>query len=202
LVLLQIRMQGRGGQGAQVAGEVLARAFFRSGRFVQAFSTYGGARRGIPVSTSIRVGDSPIVLRCDIERPDAVVCFDETLIGPAFLAGVSSRTAVLINSSRAPEAFDLGLPLVCTVDGLAIARRAGLGPIVNSAVLGAFARVLGEPDLELLAGVISEFSPAKQEENVASAREAYQSVRGQGPGMPGSAGVLGADGGGARRSAS
>jgi pyruvate ferredoxin oxidoreductase gamma subunit len=179
-------MQGRGGQGAQVAGEVLARAFFRSGRFVQAFSTYGGARRGIPVSSSIRVDERPIVLRCDIEQPDALVCFDETLLGPGFLAGASGRTIVLINSSRGPDAFtDICLPLLFTVDARTIARQAGLGAIVNSAVLGAFARVLGEPELDLLAGVIREFSPTKQEMNVASAREAYRLVRGRGPHDPG-----------------
>ena len=44
--MLQIVIQGRGGQGAQTAGNLLARAFFAEGRQVQAFATYGGARRG------------------------------------------------------------------------------------------------------------------------------------------------------------
>ncbi len=40
--MLQIRMHGRGGQGAQMAAQMLATAFFREGKYVQAFATYGG----------------------------------------------------------------------------------------------------------------------------------------------------------------
>ncbi len=58
--MLEIIIQGRGGQGAQTAGNLLARAFFADGKYVQTFSTYGGARRGGPVSSFIRVDDQPI----------------------------------------------------------------------------------------------------------------------------------------------
>ena len=44
--VLQIIIQGRGGQGAQTAGNLLAMAFFAEGRQVQCFASYGGARRG------------------------------------------------------------------------------------------------------------------------------------------------------------
>jgi len=47
--MLEIIVQGRGGQGAQTAGNLLASAFFAEGRYVQTFATYGGARRGTPV---------------------------------------------------------------------------------------------------------------------------------------------------------
>ena len=56
----QIIIQGRGGQGAQMAGNLLAAAFFAAGRQVQCFATYGGARRGTPVSSFIRVDDRPV----------------------------------------------------------------------------------------------------------------------------------------------
>jgi pyruvate ferredoxin oxidoreductase gamma subunit len=176
--VLELKIQGRGGQGAQLAGEVLATVFFRGGKFVQAFSSYGGARRGTPVSTFIRVDDRPIQLRCDIEEPDAVICFDATLMGPALLAGTKPETVVLVNSARPPEDFaELGFSGLATVDALAIARSLGLGRIVNSAVLGAFARVIGEPDIDFLAGIIREVSPSKQEQNAQSAYEGYRLVR-------------------------
>ena len=57
---------GRGGQGAQTAGNQLARAFFAAGRFVQTFATYGGARRGTPVSVSVRADDNPIRLGSNV----------------------------------------------------------------------------------------------------------------------------------------
>lgn len=176
--MIQLRIQGRGGQGAQMAGEVLATTFFRAGMFVQAFSTYGGARRGTPVATFIRVDDKPVRLRCDIEEPDAVVCFDSTLMVPDLLAGATPQTIVLVNSGRPPEEFaHLGCSRIATVDALAIARANQLGRIVNSAVLGALARLLGQPDIDFLAAVIREMSPSKQEENARSAVDGYRLVK-------------------------
>ena len=58
--MLEIRIHGRGGQGAQVACQILADAFFRQGAWVQAFTAYGGERRGAPVIASLRVADAPI----------------------------------------------------------------------------------------------------------------------------------------------
>ena len=51
--MLQIMIQGRGGQGAQTAGNLLAMAFFDAGKQVQCFASYGGARRGTPVSSTL-----------------------------------------------------------------------------------------------------------------------------------------------------
>ncbi|MBI2318822.1 MAG: 2-oxoacid:acceptor oxidoreductase family protein, partial [Betaproteobacteria bacterium] len=71
--MLQFFIQGRGGQGAQTAGTILAQMFFQEGKEVLVYSTYGGARRGTPVSSSLRIDDKPIRMRCDIENPDAIL---------------------------------------------------------------------------------------------------------------------------------
>ena len=91
--MLQIIIQGRGGQGAQTAGSLLAMAFFAEGREVQSFASYGGARRGTPVSSFIRVDDRPIRVRCDIERADAILCFDASLLEGRLLATAAPRHA-------------------------------------------------------------------------------------------------------------
>ncbi len=176
--MLQLRIQGRGGQGAQLAGEILATAYFREGKYVQAYSTYGGARRGTPVSTFIRVDSAPIRERCDIEEPDAIVCFDPSLLSPALLGGARPDTVVLVNSNRAPSSFcDLGDYRFATLDALAVAQKNDLGRIVNSAVLGAFARVIGSPGIEHLANVVRDVSPRKSEENAGATMDGYRLVR-------------------------
>lgn len=159
--MLQIVIQGRGGQGAQTAGNLLAAAFFAAGREVQCFATYGGARRGTPVSSFLRVADRPIRLRCDIERADAVLCFDPTLLGGALLACCDERTLVVVNSARAPAEFASALPgrRVLSVDALAIAQANALGRIVNSALLGALACALGEPALAVLDATLAAGAP-------------------------------------------
>jgi pyruvate ferredoxin oxidoreductase gamma subunit len=150
--MLQIVIQGRGGQGAQTAGNVLARAFFAQGRQVQAFATYGGARRGTPVSSFIRVDDSPIRLRCDIEKADAILCFDASLLQPPLLARASPQTLIVVNSVHTLAEWRDNLPAyrVMPVDAIAISRSQGLGRIVNSALLGALACAIGAPGLDIL----------------------------------------------------
>ena len=98
--MLEIIIQGRGGQGAQTAGNLLAAAFFAAGRQVQSFASYGGARRGTPVSSFIRVDERPVRLRCDIERADAILCFDASLLEGRLLACADARTLIVVNSAR------------------------------------------------------------------------------------------------------
>ncbi len=179
--MLQIIVNGRGGQGAQTAGNLLADAFFAEGREVQSFASYGGARRGTPVSSYIRVDDAPVRVRCDIEQADAILCFDATLLEARLLAAAGADTLIVVNSARSPGEWAAALPgrRVIPVDALAISRRAGLGRIVNSALLGAFARALGAPALATLERTLGERSPKLHEENIAACEAGYREVGAQ-----------------------
>ncbi len=173
----EILIVGRGGQGAQTAGNQLARAFFAEGQFVQTFATYGGARRGTPVTSSIRVDDKPVRLRCDIECASAMLCFDDTLLDDNFLLRADSETVIVVNSTKSGEEFSaLGNYRIVPVDGRGIARRTELGKVVNSALLGAFVALLDHPDIETMCEVIEQTAPVKQQQNLAACRQAYQQI--------------------------
>jgi len=174
--VLQIIIQGRGGQGAQTAGNLLAFALFAQGRQVQCFASYGGARRGTPVSSYLRIDDQPVRLRCDIQRADAILCFDASLLEGRLLASAHAQTQIIVNSAHSAEHFAQVLPgyRVIPVDGLAIARRNGLGRIVNSALLGAFARALATPPLALLTDTLVAQAPKLHDENIAACEEGYR----------------------------
>ena len=176
--MLQIIVQGRGGQGAQTAGHLLANAFFADGRQVQSFASYGGARRGTPVSAFIRVDDKPIRVRCDIECADAILCFDSSLLEARLLAAARADTLIVVNSSRTRAQFAAALPgyRVVPVDGLAISRRNGLGRIVNSALLGALARAIAAPSLDVLERTLVAEAPKMHEENIAACEQGYACV--------------------------
>jgi pyruvate ferredoxin oxidoreductase gamma subunit len=179
--VLQIIVQGRGGQGAQTAGNLLATAFFAEGRQVQCFASYGGARRGTPVSSYLRVDDRPVRLRCDIERADAILCFDATLLEGKLLASAQAGTLVVVNSGHDAAHFAQVLPgyRVIPVDGLAIARRHGLGRIVNSALLGGLACALQAPSRETLERTLIEQAPRLHDENIAACEDGYAQVAAQ-----------------------
>ena len=174
--MLQIIIQGRGGQGAQTAGNLLAAAFFAQGRQVQSFASYGGARRGTPVSAYIRIDDKPIRARCDIERADAILCFDASLLEARLLAAAHADTLIVVNSARDARHFAGALPgyRVIPVDGIGLARRHGLGRIVNSVLLGAFARAIDAPPLEVLGRTIVEQAPKHPQQNLAACEDGYR----------------------------
>ena len=177
--MLEIIVQGRGGQGAQTAGNLLARAFFAEGRQVQAFASYGGARRGTPVSSFIRVDDRPIRLRCDIERADAILCFDASLLAAPLLSRADAQTVIVVNSARPAAEWREMLPglRIVPVDALAIARSQGLGRIVNSALLGAFARAIGDPPLATMHRQFLKHSAQLPNENASACAIGFEQVR-------------------------
>ena len=180
----EVRIHGRGGQGAVLASKILAAALFRDGRCVQAFPAFGVERRGAPVTAFLRLSEEPILLRCEITEPDDLIVLDPTLVEAVDVAaGLKRGGRILINSPREPDSYtDLTAAFrVATVDANAIARRHGLGsktqPIVNTAILGAFARQSGLVRLESVCTAIGEEIPFQPEENILAAREACESLK-------------------------
>lgn len=181
-VMIEIRFHGRGGQGAVIASKVLATAVFREGKYVQSFPAFGVERRGAPVMAFTRIDDQPVRLRCQIYEPNHIVVLDATLLDAIDVtAGLREGGWILVNSGQAPSSFKLPLKYrVATVDANSIAIKYRLGPssapIVNTAILGAFAKITGLVSLEALAEAVQDIVPIKPEENVAATREAFESV--------------------------
>lgn len=180
----ELRVHGRGGQGAVVASKVLADALFREGLWVQSFPAFGVERRGAPVAAFLRVAHAPIRLRCEIMHPEEVIVLDPTLMAAIDVtAGLKPGGRILINSPAPPESHAALLERfqVATVDATTIASRHGLGsrtqPIVNTAILGAFAAISELVTLESVCAAIADAVPLHREANVRAARDASIAVR-------------------------
>jgi len=181
--MIEIRIHGRGGQGAVIASKLLASAFFKEGKYVQSFPTFGVERRGAPVAAFVRVDEEPILVRSQIYEPDHIIVLDPTLIEAVDVThGLKSGGWILINTARDPEEFkELGEFHVATVDASGIAVRHRLGskthPIVNTAIMGAFARVTGLVQLDSILEAIDEEVPIAPDRNRKAAQEAFQQVK-------------------------
>ena len=144
----EIRWHARAGQGAKTAAHLLALAFLRSGKSVQAFPEYGPERRGAPVRAYTRISDRPIRRHDSVVSPDVVVVLDPSLAQEAGVAeGVDDETLVLVNADEPPP----GLPhaRVLCVPAARLAEASG-ARFANVVMIGAVAAALGEPPLETL----------------------------------------------------
>ncbi len=180
----EIRFHGRGGQGSVIGSEVLAHAFFNEGKYIQAFPAFGVERRGAPVTAFCRVDDKPIYLRNQIYQPDQIVILDPSMIETVNVTeGLKPRGMILINSPRSPEHYlaKFGNTYrLFVVDAAAIAVSHRLGsasnPIVNTAILGAFAKASQSVGIEAVEQAIEEHVPVKKAANQKAARSAYEQV--------------------------
>ena len=150
---VEIRWHGRGGQGAKTACLLLADAAFSSGKYVQGFPEYGPERMGAPITAYNRISDERCTVHSNIYTPDYVVVVDETLLESVDVtAGLSAEGAIIINSSRTPDALR---PLlrgytgkVCTIDARAISEETLGKNFPNTPMLAAVVKVSGvvEPE--------------------------------------------------------
>jgi len=180
--MIRMRFHGRGGQGAVLACEVLAAALLRDGKYAQSMPLFGGERRGAPVTAFLRVDDTKILERGIIEEPDHLIVLDPALVRIAPVTrGLREEGLIAFNSAKEPDSFDsLKKFQVVTVDANSIARKHGLGsamaPVVNTCMLGAFAKLTGLVSLDSLLETIRERAPVRKEENAAAAKEAYDCI--------------------------
>ena len=175
--MIEIRFHGRGGQGAVVASNILADAAFREGKYVQAFPYFGVERRGAPVTSFTRIDKNPIKIRSQVYNPNYIVVLDPTLMDVTDVtSGLDKGGVVLINSDKDPKYYNLSFK-TATIDATSIAIENRLGskmaPIVNTSILGAFAKISGEVMLESIILAIKENIPSKKEENIKAATQAY-----------------------------
>lgn len=177
--MLEMTLYGRGGQGGVTLAKLIATAFFRQGKYVQAFGVYAAERSGAPLQAYVRIDDREITNHNQIRTPDHIVVLDRTLIGPHLLVGLKPEGWIILNSPQPPEAFAeiFAGRRVATVDATSIAVEHGLGtrtlPIVNTPLLGAVARVLGLTFTDAEATLdASKFTGS----NILAARRAFESV--------------------------
>jgi 2-oxoacid:acceptor oxidoreductase gamma subunit (pyruvate/2-ketoisovalerate family) len=181
--MIEIRIHGRGGQGAVVASKMLVTAAAKEGKRVQAFPTFGAERRGAPVAAFARIDEKKIRIHSEVYTPDCVIVLDPVLYKAVDVtAGLKQGGWIILNSSKAPSLYPFPAHYkVATVDASGIAMKHKLGsrtePIVNTAILGAFAKVTGIVGIEALADTVMESVPGKGKENEAAAREAYENVK-------------------------
>ncbi len=179
--MIEIRIHGRGGQGNVTLAELIAMAAFYDGEFVQAFPSFGVERKGSPVKAFAKIDDEFVCSREQIYQPDYIIIQDPSLVKAAnSLDGAKKETIVLINSNKLPSEVCPGYTgKVHCVPVLDIALQIIGKPIINTAMLGAFAKISNLIKLESAVKAIEINLGEKYEKkiidkNIKALKQAYK----------------------------
>ena len=180
--MYEIRLHGRGGQGAVLASGILATALVSEGKFAVAVPSFGFERRGAPVEAYLRTDEREIRRMTNITRPDCVICIDPTVARSVDIFAGLKPGGTLVQASGRPLA-ELAVADTVATAGLCDAVRIALEifgrPITNTLMLGAFARTTGAVSLEALKLALerSEFRDAGLSQNLAALERGYRETR-------------------------
>lgn len=179
--MIEIRVHGRGGQGAVTSAELMALAAINEGKYAQAFPSFGPERRGAPVMAFVRISDVPIRTREKVYRPDIVVVLDPTILKIVDVkAGLKKDGTVILNTSKDEEevrkAFGIKTKMFL-VDATGIAMKQLGRPITNTTMLGALIKATGIVNIKSMETPLKERFGRIAEKNINAMQQAYEQTQ-------------------------
>lgn len=180
--MIEIRIHGRGGQGAVILSKIIAYGFFLENMYSQSFPTFGAERRGAPVAAFVRADRAFINLRAPVQHCDFVIVLDSHLAETEdILFGLKKEGIVIINSKRSKDKFSVSKEAnVVTFDMNSIALKYNLGtkiaPFINAVAVGVFGGIFKKISVESLKKAVERFIPVKVDKNIMAMEEAYLKV--------------------------
>jgi len=179
--MIEVRLHGRGGQGAVTSAELLALAAINLGKFAQAFPSFGPERRGAPVIAFCRIDDARIRLRTNINHPDLVLVLDPSIMRLVNVAAGLKPGGILIsNTKHTPQDIrnELGISQgIATVNASLIAREEMGVPITNTTMLGALLKACPVVPPEAMIEPIKHRFGRIAEKNIKAFQRAYQETQ-------------------------
>jgi 2-oxoacid:acceptor oxidoreductase gamma subunit (pyruvate/2-ketoisovalerate family) len=175
----ELLMTGIGGQGIQLASQVLARAALAEGREVQLFGSYGGMMRGGNTDTTVVIADAPIEAPPTVGDAWSAIVMHHEYAEPV-LRRLRGGGILLINSTVFEG--DVDRDRYTTVDVPATDLAVDVGNVVAASMvmIGAYAAVTGLVGIESLvgcvAGALPSYRSAHAERNVLALRAGFGAV--------------------------
>ena len=184
--IFEIRIHGRGGQGAKTAAHILACSALKDRYFIQALPEFGPERGGAPMKSYLRISKKQILTHENIKEPDLVAVIDPTLIHHLeILEGLGKDKILIVNTTKSPGQIkdEIGFTgKLFTVDATKISLECMGKNIPNTPILGAIVKA---SRLFSLQGLKKEFESEftnkigkeNVEKNLQALERAYQEVQ-------------------------
>jgi Pyruvate/2-oxoacid:ferredoxin oxidoreductase gamma subunit len=161
----EVLLTGIGGQGVQLAAQVLARAAVLEARHVLLFGVYGGAMRGMNTDGTVVVGDEPIHSPPLLSRTWSAVAMHDRYWAPV-APKLRDGGVVVVNDSTFGADLDAVPTRSFRVPGTELAAGLGNELAASMVILGAYAAITGLVTLEALHGGMRESIPAYRRQHV------------------------------------
>lgn len=173
--MIEICFYGRGGQGAVTAAQILAKAAGYMDKYSQAFPAFGPERRGAPVKAFCRIDDKEITIRSQVYEPDYMVVLDSSLLNSNNSSSdLPEKSVLIINTKKMENKMKQKYHVF---DATSLALEILGRDIVNTAMLGAFAKITGLVSLESMLAILGEVFKGKVlDMNKKLIDEAYKKV--------------------------
>jgi pyruvate ferredoxin oxidoreductase gamma subunit len=176
--MFEVRLHGRGGQGAVTSAELLALASINEGKYGQAFPSFGPERRGAPVVAFFRADDKQIKVRTEITDPDLVLVLDPSILRIVNVtAGLKDDGILVANTRYTADEIRKELDLKCKLAVVNANRIAfeELGiPITNTTMLGALLKAKPIVNPDSLIGPLRERFGRIAEKNINAFKRAFR----------------------------
>lgn len=180
--IIDVRINGRGGQGSVTASRLLAEAAILEGQYVHAFPNFGPERAGAPVTAFARISPEPFTEKTEVYEPHIVVVIDPTLLDDVPVAdGIRDGGTIVVNYDGEKESLakffkDIHANFYM-VPGSHIANEEIGRNIPNLVMLGALIKITKIVELEsLLKVTVNRFPGVLGEKNVSAITRAYEEV--------------------------
>ncbi len=167
----ELLMSGIGGQGVQLAAQLLARAAIRAGRHVQLFGSYGGMMRGGNTDATLILGDEPIQAPPMVGSAWSVVLMHHEFAAPT-LARLREGSVLVLNTSVVDRSVADGssaagsltlLPLPASE----LANDLGAPAAATMVALGAYVAATSIVALDDLVAALPDTLPSYRRQHIA-----------------------------------
>ncbi|UCD02970.1 MAG: 2-oxoacid:acceptor oxidoreductase family protein [Candidatus Aenigmatarchaeota archaeon] len=184
--MIEIRIHGRGGQGAKSASQLIVEAALDQGKQIQAFPESGPERTGAPMKTYARISDRPITTYEPVLEPDTVLVIDPTLIGQIDVTEGLKKDGVLIVNTVGSSA-DIRKKTgfggkVYTVDATGISIDLIGRNLPNTPMIGALIKVTNVIEMRFVEKRVQEMflkkiGQEKTDANISAIKRAFDEVK-------------------------
>ncbi len=146
----EIRIHGRGGQGAVTTSEIIVYAAVEDDKYAACFPYFGFEKKGGPVSAFVRIDNSKIREKNQVYNPNCIMVIDPTLLNGVDVFLGAKEGATLVINAKSVEDIEIppSIKKIAYIDANKAAMDIFGRLLPNTIVLGAFVKATGWVPIE------------------------------------------------------